>query len=293
MKGLITGIKRFAIHDGDGIRTTVFFKGCPLRCVWCHNPESLKAEPQIAYMEEKCISCGRCADLCEANIIRDNIHIFERKNCSMCEKCVFVCPQQAFKIYGKLMDTDELLDLVSEDKKFYMTSGGGVTLSGGECLMQPEFCIELLKKLKENNINTAVDTCGYADSDIFEKTMPYTDTYLYDVKAIDEDVHIKCTGVSNTKILKNLLMLDRFGKKTEVRIPYVPGYNDNQIDKIAVFLKELKNLTGIRVLKYHNLAGSKYKSLEMENTLPKEISTPEDMVCVRQKFEAYGLNVIE
>lgn len=288
MKALISDIKRFAVHDGDGIRTTVFFKGCPLKCVWCHNPESIDFKPQMAYYENKCIGCGECVSVCPsgAHKIIPEGHIFERDLCVACGRCENTCLGDALKFYGKEMTTDELMPLLLEDKEFYETSGGGVTLSGGECLMQADFCAELLKKLKENGINTAVDTCGFVPKESIDKVLPYTDTFLYDIKSFDEDVHIKCTGQSNKIILDNLKYIDSLGKETEIRIPYVPEYNSNQIEKIAEFLKQLQNIKRVKVLPYHNYAGSKYDALNMKNTLPqalptdKEIKTAEKVVVL-------------
>ena len=231
MKATIFEIKRFAVHDGDGIRTTVFFKGCPLRCVWCHNPEGLTATPQIANYSHKCIGCGEC-----------------KKESFTPEDCL----GDATVLYGKEVTVDELLPLLLEDRDFYEASGGGVTLSGGECLMQADFCAELLKRLKAEKIHTAVDTCGFAPRAALDKVVPYTDVFLYDLKAYDEDVHIKCTGQSNKIILENLAYLNSLEKKIEIRIPYVPDHNDGQIEKIARFLVPLQNITKIRVLPYHN-----------------------------------------
>ncbi len=256
-KAIICDIKRFAVHDGDGIRTTLFFKGCPLRCVWCHNPESINFEPQVAFYENKCIGCGEC-----------------KKEGFITQSCL----GEAKVLYGREMTVDELLQLLLEDKDFYETSGGGVTLSGGECLCQAEFCAELLKRLKENGINTAVDTCGFVPKQAFDKVLPYTDTFLYDLKAIDNDVHIKCTGQPNRLILDNLKYIDSLGKSIEIRIPYVPFFNDSQIEKIAEFLKPLKNIKSVKVLPYHNYAGSKYAALGMENTLPEILPSEEDIM---------------
>ena len=256
MKGIIFEIKRFAVHDGDGIRTTVFFKGCPLRCVWCHNPEGLSSAPQIARYTHKCIGCGEC-----------------NKEGFVPEDCI----GDAQILYGKEITVEELLPALLEDRVFYENSGGGVTLSGGECLMQADFCAELLKRLKENEIHTAVDTCGFVPRTALDKVIPYTDVFLYDIKAYEEDVHIKCTGVSNRQILENLKYLDSLGKAIEIRIPYVPDYNDSQIEKIALFLAPLQNLTKIRVLPYHNYAGSKYKALNIPDTLPKRLPTDEEI----------------
>ena len=166
---------------------------------------------------------------------------------------------------------------ILKDKTLYETSGGGVTLSGGECLMQADFCAELLKELKALGIHTAVDTCGFVSRNALDKVIPYTDVFLYDIKAYDEDVHIKCTGVSNKQILENLCYLDSLGKNIEIRIPYVPDYNDGQTEKIARFLAPLKSITKIRVLPYHNYAGSKYEALNMTNTLPERLPTGEEI----------------
>ena len=231
MKATIFEIKRFAVHDGDGIRTTVFFKGCPLRCAWCHNPEGLTFEVQDAFYAHKCIGCGECK---KEGFMPDN------------------CLGEARVLYGKEVTVEELLPALLEDRDFYENSGGGVTLSGGECLMQADFCAELLKRLKENGIHTAVDTCGFVSKKVLNKLIPYTDVFLYDVKAYDEDVHIKCTGLSNRQILENLIYLDSIGKDIEIRIPYVPDYNDGQIEKIACFLAQLKNIIKIRVFAIFN-----------------------------------------
>jgi pyruvate formate lyase activating enzyme len=288
MEATIFEIKRFAVHDGDGIRTTVFFKGCPLKCVWCHNPESIDFKPQLAFYKIKCIGCGECVGVCPsgAHKITQEGHIFQRELCVTCGKCEKVCLGEALKFYGKEMTVDELLPILLEDRDFYETSGGGVTLSGGECLMQADFCAELLKELKKAGINTAVDTCGYIPKENINKVLPYTDTFLYDIKAIDEDVHIKCTGKSNKLILDNIKYIDSLDKSIEVRIPYVPNYNDNQPNQIAEFLRKLKNVPKVSVLPYHNYAGSKYDALNMKNTLPqalptdKEIKTAEKVVVL-------------
>ena len=256
MKATIFEIKRFAVHDGPGIRTTVFFKGCPLRCVWCHNPEGLSPKTQEAFYSHKCIGCGECK---KEGFTVDN------------------CLGEARILYGKEVTVEALLPILLEDKDFYETSGGGVTLSGGECLMHADFCAALLKTLKENGIHTAVDTCGFVSKESIDKVIPYTDLFLYDIKAIDEDVHIKCTGQSNKRILENIKYIDSLGKAIEVRIPYVPDHNDDQIGKIADFLKPLKNVRAVKVLPYHNFAGAKYTALQMENTLPTRLPTEDEI----------------
>ncbi len=263
--GRIFEIKRFAVHDGDGIRTTVFFKGCPLRCVWCHNPEGISPTPQVAFYEHKCIGCGECQ--------RDG---FRTENCL----------GDARVLYGREVTVDELIPSLTEDKDFYEQSHGGVTLSGGECLLQADFCAALLKRLKELGIHTAVDTCGYVPRASLDKVIPYTDVFLYDVKAYDEDVHIRCTGRSNAQILENLKYLDALGKSVEIRIPYVPDCNADQIEKIAHLLSNLQHVTKIRILPYHNYAGSKYAALNMENTLPCRLPAEEELAAAKALIEA-------
>jgi len=278
MKATIFEIKRFAVHDGDGIRTTVFFKGCTLKCIWCHNPEGIGFKPQLAFYANKCIGCGECKRICT------------RDECITCGKCEEICLGSARKLYGREVTVEELMPQLLEDAEFYENSGGGVTLSGGECLCQADFCAELLRELKKNNIRTAVDTCGYVPRASIEKVMENTDIFLYDLKAIDEDVHIRCTGQPNGLILDNLRYIDSIGKPIEIRIPYVPGYNDDQIEKMAKFLSGLKNITKIRVLPYHNYAGSKYASLTMENTLPDLLPTESEVKNAVELLKRYGMN---
>lgn len=292
MKARIFDIKRFAVHDGDGIRTTVFFKGCPLKCVWCHNPEGIDFKPQLAYYKNKCISCGECVKVCpkSAHAVNNGIHSFEREKCIVCGKCESSCFSEALILYGKEVTVDELMPQLSEDKDFYQTSGGGVTLSGGECLAQADFCAELLKTLKSAGINTAVDTCGFVLKEAIDKVLPYTDEFLYDIKAFDEETHIRCTGRSNALILENLKYICEQGSRVEVRLPYVPEYNENQVEKIAAYLARLKNITRVKILPCHNYSGSKYGSLEIPNTLPSLMPTEEDIIRAKDIIVAYGLN---
>lgn len=261
MTGTIFEIKRFAVHDGPGIRTTVFFKGCPLKCRWCHNPEGISFGPQTAFYEHKCIGCGDCK-----------------------KEGFTECLSDARVLYGKEVTVEALLPLLLEDRIFYETSGGGVTLSGGECLCQADFCQALLKALKDAGIHTAVDTCGFVCRESLDKVIPYTDIFLYDIKAIDEDVHIRCTGQSNGPILENLRYLDVLGKPLEIRIPFVPDYNHTQIPKIAEFLKPLNHIKAVKVLPYHNHAKAKYAALFMENTLPDTLPTQEQLQAAEQAF---------
>ena len=273
MKGMISGIKRMEIHDGDGLRTTVFFKGCPLRCIWCHNPESLSFEKQIAFFQNKCISCGICKN--------------ERN-----EDAAQRCPVSAIEVYGREYEAEELAQILLQDEVFFKNSGGGVTLSGGECLAQPDFCIALAKLLYERGISVYVDTCGYVKREIFEKMIPYTDKFLYDIKAIDATVHEKCTGRQNRLILDNLKYLCNKGCKIEIRYPLVKGYNDLECEDIAKLLSGLQGITKVKVLQYHSFSASRYEALGMFNTLPDTQTTSFEIEAAVNIFKSYGLHAV-
>lgn len=262
---MIFAIKPFEIHDGDGIRTTVFFKGCPLRCRWCHNPESFSPKQEMLFDPTACIHCLQCTNLCSANTSQNGRHLFVRENCTLCGDCLNVCSSQAFELTGEEKTAREIAELVLKDEIFMKGSGGGVTFSGGEPLMQADFCAELAKILKAHNIHIAIDTSGYASRKAIDTIIPYTDTFLFDLKAIDEDVHIACTGVSNQPILENILYVDSLGIPMEIRYPYVPTMNDGQAEKIAAFVSGLRHVKMLRLLPYHNYAQQKYICLGMSD----------------------------
>lgn len=290
-EGLIFDIKHFAVHDGDGIRTTVFFSGCPLRCVWCHNPEGL--EKAYSFVKSKCIMCGECAEVCPegVHVFKNGEHTVLRDKCVFCRKCEKVCLGGAVRICGKKMTLNEVFEETAADKPFYSSSGGGVTLSGGECLCQADFCAELLKKCKENGINTAVDTCGYVQKEALDKVIPFTDTFLYDIKAFNEETHKQATGVSNRLILENIKYLDECGCRIEVRIPLVPEYNLDEIENIGRFLGKMKNITAVKVLPYHGFIESKYEAIGKINPkLPKKAPEKEQIEQAKAALKKFGLN---
>ena len=290
---MIFAIKPFEIHDGDGIRTTVFFKGCPLRCKWCHNPESLSPKKELLFDRELCRDCMRCVSLCDANVCRNGQHLFLRENCTLCGKCEDICPSGCFEASGQKISAEEIAKQVLKDEIIMKGSGGGVTFSGGEPLMQVDLCVEISKILKSKGINIAVDTCGAVPRSAIDKIIPFADTFLFDIKAIDETVHISCTGVSNKQILENIRYVDSLGIPMEIRYPYVPGMNDGEAEKIACFVKALKNVTCVRILPYHNYADRKYECLGRSCPLP-DVPVPQkaNIEKVAQKMRDCGLKSV-
>lgn len=296
MTGKIFDIKKFAIHDGDGIRTTVFFKGCPLSCVWCHNPESISKKSEIEYIGGKCLDCATCVSVCKngAHVIENGHHVYNRAACIACGECAEPCLGEALSLCGREMTVDEVFDVVTEDVAFYESSGGGVTLSGGECLLQADFCVGLLRKLKERGINCNVDTCGYVDKSAIDKVAPYTDVFLYDIKHIDSSLHKRYTGVPNERIIENLRYISSLGKDVEVRIPLIPNINDDDatLEKIASLLSEIETVKKVKILPYNNLAVSKYENIGKKNTMPDEVpQSCERLEEIAEILRKHNLNV--
>lgn len=295
MYGILLDPKHFAVHDGPGVRTTFFLKGCPLRCLWCHNPESLRIEPQIAWYAHKCISCGECVPVCPAGAhgIRDGRHWIQYSLCKHCGRCEQVCPASALKLYGRKVSVEEALKIALEDLDFYRESGGGVTLSGGEPLLQIEFVREFLRRLKEAGIHTALDTCCLVPRESLCSVLPVTDLFLVDFKHPDSAVHRKLTGQPNEQILENLRFLSGQGANIEIRIPLVPGCNDSERDLEASgrFLSSLNNVQCVKLLPYHSLARSKYAALGMVDTMPR-VESPSDAALhhAAEILKQYGLN---
>jgi len=296
--GRISGIKRMEIHDGDGIRSTVFLKGCPLHCLWCHNPEGISFTPQVAWFSQKCIACGSCDAVCPVNTSDEkSIHLgkINSDTCTGCLKCADICPTEALVSYGQEISASDLVEKLLQDAPYFIESHGGVTLSGGECLAQPDFAIAIAQKLYEKGISVDIDTCGFVPWQTLERILPFTDTFLFDVKAMDSDLHKVLTGQPNEQILSNLQKLSESGAKIEIRYPLVMGKNDGEWKKIGAFLATLPRLTGVKVLPYHPFAGSRYEALQKENTLPAETSVPkkEDLKRIQDGLRSFGLQIIE
>lgn len=251
MTAIVFDIQRGSFVDGPGIRTTVFFKGCNLRCRWCHNPESQLAKRELLFYKNICTGCGKCREVCPHRL----------SSCDLCGRCALFCPADARRMCGEELSVDRIFATVAKDRAYYDASGGGVTASGGECMLQIDPLCELLKMCKENGISTAVDTAGDVPFSSFEKILPYTDLLLYDVKAFTEELHLAGTGVSNVRILDNLKKLS--GRKDIiVRVPLIGGFNDTEeeIGKIAAFLAPLE-IRSVEVLPYHRLGEHKYTAL--------------------------------
>ncbi|MBU7030715.1 MAG: glycyl-radical enzyme activating protein [Theionarchaea archaeon] len=291
--GLIFDIKRYAVHDGPGIRTTVFLKGCPLTCLWCHNPEGISKESELMWSKERCIHCKTCQNACLQGALTfsdDALHI-NKNTCNLCTTCVDVCPSQALEVIGKEMTVTQVIKEIEKDTIFYDESKGGVTFSGGEPLMQPDFLYQLLKACKEQGIHTAVDTSGYSSSDALLKIGAYTDLFLYDVKVINDRIHKETTGVSNNLILKNLKELLRAGKEIIVRFPLIPGVNDGEKDigELGEFVSSV-TVKKVNILPYHKAGIEKAKRLN-QNPFMCEPPSHTRVTSIKKRLEECGLNV--
>lgn len=266
---LITEIQRYCTNDGPGIRTLIFFKGCALNCPWCHNPECKSPEVDIYYHEDKCQQCGRCIENCPQEAIswrspKKEAILIDKEKCNKCLKCIEGCPVNALEKVGQTLTFEQIVDEALRDKAFYETSNGGVTLSGGDPLFFPEFSLKLLKKFKADMINTTVETAGYARWEILKEIAEYTDLFLYDVKCMDPTIHKKFIGVDNKLILNNLKKLSATKANIRIRIPVIPGFNDNEKNfKLMInYLQSLENpVMAVDLLPFHNSAEKKYIQL--------------------------------
>ncbi len=294
--GIVFNIQRFSVNDGPGIRTLVFFKGCPLNCIWCSNPESQKPSQELSYIKKLCILCLRCISVCPNKaIILENDNLFTNlKICKACGKCTKVCPVNARKVEGKRYTVVELYEIVAKDIVFFRTSSGGVTISGGEPYAQFDFLLDFLKKCKSKGINTAVETCGFVEWDKIKSSLKYLDLVLYDIKLIDEKIHNNFTGVNNTLILDNLRKLIFTDINVIVRFPLIPGISDDisNLNSIVNYLKEIGYKGEIHLLPYHRLGMNKYEQLGKQYDLEKLKPPGKRMISRTEKLlEKEGFSI--
>ncbi len=300
-KALIFNIQKYNLYDGPGIRTLVFFKGCPLRCLWCSNPEGQRRGYQVLFKKDACVHCGACVAVCPAGVHAmdaDGRHVVMRDaECVGCRKCEDACAQSAISISGEYRSISDILSVIEEDLPFYQSSGGGVTLGGGEVLMQPEAALNLLTACKQRGIGTAIETCGYARPEVIRKIAEVTDLFLFDVKHMDSDRHYRLTGVRNELILENLQWLFENRRNVKVRVPLLKGINDGEeeIGSLVRFLepyKDHRNCKGIDLLPYHKMGVNKYAQLGREYPLPgNPVLSEEDLTRVEAIIKKYDFPV--
>ena len=294
-RGLVSAVMRYAVHDGPGLRTTVFLKGCPLSCQWCHNPESQSSSAELMYSEDRCVRCGDCVAACPHHAMewRDGRPLHDRSACQTCGRCAEACPSGARQLLGRTMSVPELVKAVSRDVPFFEESGGGVTFSGGEPLWQAEFLEAALEACRANGIQTAVDTCGHAPSETLRRISQKTDLFLYDLKVMDPGRHRELAGVDNRLILRNLALLAREKAAIVVRIPVVPTVNDTpeEVGQALRFLREL-GLRDVALLPYHQIGMEKYERLQAATQARRfEPPTPARMEELADRFRSEGFAV--
>ncbi|ACB86040.1 glycyl-radical enzyme activating protein [Natranaerobius thermophilus] len=295
-KGNIFNIQRFSIHDGPGIRTTVFIKGCPLRCEWCHNPEGLAFESQLLIHHNSCMDCGLCQEICPENAIftEQNSTQINQEKCKKCSICQESCPVNAIEMIGEQMTANKVIEEVEKDKVFFEESKGGVTFSGGEPLMQVDFLYETLCRLKEKGIHTTVDTSGYVPWEVFERIYELVDLFLYDIKVLDDEKHKNLTGVSNERIVNNLATLNQIHTNINVRIPIIPTINNTreELTKIGNFLSTLK-INQVDLIPFHEYGFDKYSKLGLEKSdlLITASQKGSDLLETHKLLKQFGLTV--
>jgi pyruvate formate lyase activating enzyme len=297
-RGTVFSVQFFNLHDGPGTRTLVFFKGCPLSCQWCANPESMSRRPELGLTRSKCDGCGKCIDACpeQALSVDEGTALrIDRQRCNACGECIPACGLEALTIYGKEMTAREVFDEVYRDKMFYEGTGGGVTVSGGEPLLQPRFLVAVLELCRGAGIHTCLETTGYASREICERVLPLTDHVLFDLKHMDSRVHREFTGKANTRILENAALVAGSGMPVMFRIPLVPGFNDTlqNIGATAEFIKNLAgdNIQGLELMPYHRMGTGKYEALDKRYSFAHlQPPSPDYVESVKKRFEERGVS---
>jgi glycyl-radical enzyme activating protein len=288
-KGIVFDIQRFSLNDGPGIRTTVFLKGCPLNCLWCHNPESISPKKQLSFNSDKCVYCGTCMDVCPSNshFVQGEKHTINFETCNTSGLCVEFCNYDALKIYGREMLVSEVMEMVLRDTAYYSSSGGGLTISGGEPMFQAAFSLELLKAAKKKKIHTCMDTSGYVAQSAFEKVLAYTDLFHYDFKAGDAHLHETLTGVDNRLILDNLNFISEHKARIILRCPVIPeaNYSESHLESIIQVAKKTKGIIQIDLLPYHNFGVSKNKQIGQESLFQTKENIRNNLDFWKMKIE--------
>lgn len=295
-KGIVYNIMRYSTEDGPGLRTTVFLKGCPLSCRWCHNPESQRKTPELFFRPDECIDCGECLEVCPQGAIGQGPEglIQDQARCDNCGACARVCPTGAREMVGREMSVDSVMAEIMKDLAFYEESGGGVTFGGGEPLYQPGFLTALLQACKEEELHTAVDTSGLADPEVLRRVIPLTDLFLYDLKHLDEIRHLALVGAPNRLILDNLRLLDRLGARVVIRVPFVPGDNDGRenLESLGQLLASLDSINQVSLLPYHETGVEKYRLLGRAGEIRRRARPePQSLDRAEEILSSFGLDV--